>query len=110
MTACQDYFAIEMAVYPQQLKRYTNEQLEEEFEANGRVVIAMSWYFGTLGKLVTLLGHVNEYPTMHYFGNPGHNQSNDTYMILTEYFWRLQCFLGMLLTCPFDLHFGIFMI
>ena len=31
---------------------------------------------------------VNEYPTMHYFGNPGHTQSKGSIMILTEYFWK----------------------
>ena len=38
----------------------------------------------------TLVGHVNEYPTMHYFGNPRHTQSMIAYMILTEYFWKFQ--------------------
>ena len=33
-------------------------------------------------------GHVNEYPTMHCFGNPRHTQSMIAYMILTEYFWK----------------------
>ena len=33
-------------------------------------------------------GHVNEYPTMYYFGNPGHTQSMIAYMILIEYFWK----------------------
>lgn len=41
-----------MAVYPQQIQRKTNEQLEEEYEENGQVSLAMSWYFGTLGKLL----------------------------------------------------------
>ena len=36
------------------------------------------------------IGHVNEYPTMHYFGNPGHTQSMTVYKILTEYFWKFQ--------------------
>ena len=38
----------------------------------------------------SFIGHVNEYPTMHYFGNPGHTQSMIAYMILTEYFWKFQ--------------------
>ena len=29
------------------------------------------------------IGHVNEYPTMHYIGNPGHALSVIAYMILT---------------------------
>ena len=36
------------------------------------------------------IGHVNEYPAMHYFGNPRHTQSMIEYMILTEYFWKFQ--------------------
>ena len=36
------------------------------------------------------IGHVNEYPTMHYFGIPRHCQSMIAYKILTEYFWKLQ--------------------
>ena len=35
-----------------------------------------------------LVGHVNEYPTMHYFGNPRHTQSMIAYKILTEYFGK----------------------
>ena len=34
----------------------------------------------------SFIGHVNEYPTMHYFGNLGSTQSMIAYMILTEYF------------------------
>ena len=37
-----------------------------------------------------LIGHVNEYPTMHYFGIPGHTQSMIAYKILTECFWKFQ--------------------
>ena len=33
----------------------------------------------------TTIGHGNEYPTMHYFGNPGHTQSMIAYKILTKY-------------------------
>ena len=29
------------------------------------------------------IGHVSEYPTMHYFGNPRHTQSMIAYMILS---------------------------
>ena len=29
------------------------------------------------------IGHVDEYPTMHYFGNPRHTQSVVAYMFLT---------------------------
>ena len=36
------------------------------------------------------VGHVNEYPTMHYFGNPQHTHSMIEFMILTKYFWKFQ--------------------
>ena len=36
------------------------------------------------------MGHVDEYPTMHYFRIPGHIQSMIAYKILTEYFWKCQ--------------------
>ena len=45
----------------------------------------------TLGKSKMLsfrLGHVNEYPTIHYFGNPKRTQSMIAYMILTEHSWK----------------------
>ena len=35
-------------------------------------------------------GHVDEYPTMHYFGIPRHILSMIAYKILTEYFWKFQ--------------------
>ena len=43
-------------------------------------------------KHIALIGHVNEYLTSHYFGNPRHTQSMITYMymILTEYSWKFQ--------------------
>ena len=34
------------------------------------------------------IGRVNEYPTMHYFGNSIHTRFMIAYMILTEYFWN----------------------
>ena len=40
--------------------------------------------------LILKIGHVNEYPTMHYFGIPRHTQSMMAYKILTEYFWKSQ--------------------
>ena len=36
------------------------------------------------------IGHVNEYPTMHYFRVPRHTRSMIAYKILTEYFWKFQ--------------------
>ena len=47
----------------------------------------------------TQIGHVYEYPTMHYFGNLRHALSMKAYMILTEYSSE-NCIVGMLLTCP----------
>ena len=37
-----------------------------------------------------MIGRVNEYTTMHYFINPGRALSMIAYMILTEYFWKVQ--------------------
>ena len=42
------------------------------------------------------IGHANEYPTMHHFGNPGQTQSIKSIIAVTEYFWKLQL----------KLHFG----
>ena len=45
---------------------------------------------------------VNEYPTMHYFGNRGHTQAMIAYMILLSFSGNSSenCIVGMLLTCP----------
>ena len=40
-------------------------------------------------------GHINEYPTMHYFGVPRHTQSTIAYKILTEYFWEFQLIIAL---------------
>ena len=45
------------------------------------------------------IGHVNEYHTMHYFGNPRHTQSMIAYMILTERFWKFQWKIGFWKCC-----------
>ena len=42
---------------------------------------------GSISKLI-VIRHVNEYPTMHYFGNPKHTQSMIAYKTLTEYIWE----------------------
>ena len=36
------------------------------------------------------IGHVDECPTMHYFGIPRHTESMIAYKILNEYFWKFQ--------------------
>ena len=60
------------------------------------------------------IGHVKNYPTIHYFGNPGHTQSMIASMtLLTEYFFGNSsikgCIVGMLLTRPIQLgkHFTV---
>ena len=37
-----------------------------------------------------LIGHVSEYPSIHYFGIPRHTHPMKTSKILTEYFWKFQ--------------------
>ena len=48
------------------------------------------------------IGHVSEYPTMHYFGNPRHTQLIIAYMILTVFSGNSSenCIVGMLLIYP----------
>ena len=46
-----------------------------------------SKWFGARSRAI---GYVNRYPTLHYFGNPGHTQSMIAYMILTECFPKFQ--------------------
>ena len=36
------------------------------------------------------IGHVNEYPTMHYIEIPTNAQSMIAYKVLTEYYWKFQ--------------------
>ena len=53
--------------------------------------------------LVHITGHVNEYPTMHYFGNPGHTQLVTAHYDFNRVFLEIamkNCVVGMLLTCP----------
>ena len=45
------------------------------------------------------IGHVNEYPTIHHFGNPRHTQSMVAYKILTEYFWKFQRKIALWVCC-----------
>ena len=60
---------------------------------------SLQFYFEIVDKQVinrqiiswsTLIGRVNDYPTMHYFGIPTHTQSMIAYKILTEYCWKFQ--------------------
>ena len=37
---------------------------------------------------IHVIGHVFEYPTMYYSGNPRHIQTMIAYKILTECFWK----------------------
>mgnify|MGYP001796296628 FL=1 len=43
-----------------------------------------------LYDITQLIGHINEYPKMQYYGNPRHIESIIAYMCLTEYFWKFQ--------------------
>ena len=53
------------------------------------IIIIQLWELSHL-TMWMFIGHVNEYPTMHYFGIPRHTQSIIACEILTEYFWKLQ--------------------
>ena len=44
---------------------------------------------GSISKLI-VIRHVNEYPTMRYFGNPKDTQSMIAYKNVTKYFWKFQ--------------------
>ena len=52
------------------------------------------WYDGFYNNPIegeiTLIGHVIEYPTMHYLRNPRQSQSMTAYMILDKYSWKFQ--------------------
>ena len=48
---------------------------------------------------ISLMGHVNEYPTMHCFGIPRHTRSMIAYKILTEYFWKFQAKISLWECC-----------
>ena len=50
-----------------------------------------------------IIGHVNEYPTMHYFGNPRHTQSINSIYDFDRVFLEIPvkgCLMGMLSICP----------
>ena len=46
--------------------------------------------------------YFNEYPTMHYFGNPRHSESMKAYVIWAEYFWEFQSKTAFWECCPID--------
>ena len=48
------------------------------------------------------IGHVNEYPTMHYFGIPGHTQDFDWVFLVIPV---INCIVGNMLTGPFRCSF-----
>ena len=52
-------------------------------------------------SLAIIIEHVNEYPTIHYFGNPRHTLSMIAYILLTECFWKFQ----RKIACPIDKFF-----
>ena len=47
-------------------------------------------FTSSVSEIWVAIGHVNEYPSMHYFGIPRHTQSIIAYTILTKYFWKSQ--------------------
>ena len=59
-------------------------------------------YYNSYDKPKSPIGHVNEYPTMHYFGNPGHSVNDSIHnfdWVFPEIPARY-CILGYSLTCP----------
>ena len=61
---------------------YTHSQVNCKNKPNRNVT--------SQGQIHISKGHVNEYPTTHYFGIPRHTQSMIAYKILAEYFWKFQ--------------------
>ena len=57
--------------------------------SQGHIYDMKQQWNGTNKKCASI-GQVNEYPTMHYFGNLRHTQSMIAYMILTEHYWKFQ--------------------
>ena len=55
--------------------------------SQGHIYDMQQQWNGT-NKKCALTGHVNEYPTMHYFENPRHAPPMIAYMILS--FWKFQ--------------------
>ena len=56
-----------------------------------------------VGFRFNAIGHINEYPTMHYFGISRHTQSMIAYKIIKSISVNSseKCIVGMLLTYPF---------
>ena len=51
--------------------------------------VKTKWYIVGM-SVIQPIGHVNEYPTMQYFGIPIHTQSTIAYEILTECFQKFR--------------------
>ena len=58
---------------------------------------------GSISKLF-VIGHVNEYPTMHYFGIPRRTQSMIAYIYEIPVNNRI---VGILLTSPIEMHWFV---
>ena len=52
--------------------------------------LSMLHSFWFIDGLITI-GHVNECPIMHHFGNSRHTQPMIPYKVLTEYSWEFHC-------------------
>ena len=85
-----------MRCHPDEIKiilrfmRSISKRRQPHFYDNCKTMLFLvsSGYLRQLAS--SLIGPVNECPTMHYFGNPRHTQSMIAYVILTEYFWKFQ--------------------
>ena len=55
-------------------------------------IIPFHWASELIGapRSSQVIWHVNEYPTIHYFGTPRHTQSMIAYIILTKYLLKFQ--------------------
>ena len=99
--AIQTLFLLPNILIVMRWSKYFNGIIPSVLESMNHLCLC-SW---AQSRIVTAKGHVNEYPTMHNFGNPRHPLSMRAYMILTEYFWKFHsktCIVGMLLTCPIE--------
>lgn len=60
IAACNKYFGIQMAKYPQRMHDKTNAGLEEEKDLGGGIMkITNSFTFGTLGKSYSISTYIH---------------------------------------------------
>ena len=53
-------------------------------------LVSIMLYTSSSGERCRSIRYVDEYPTMHGFGNSRHTESMIAYISLTEYFWRFK--------------------